>query len=428
MKLFRIIAVFIFGMSACSCLAQLESNTVERESAIRRTINRFNFATVSYFLKNDLWKFNNTFTRYGELNSSGDTDTTYNWIKKSIPLQRTDIAELCDEIERMKSNLPEKIDSLFINYLVFSIHSEGLPSDPSGFRYRVLDSFYRREGDVEAFSNYRYDLRPKLIAAWKKDLIDPDLPLEQNSRNRLIKWFKDHIVESFGLISLFVLSFLLLMRSKVKSNSKVLQNLAFDVEEKIGKLTKLLQQLKVKQDGQHRINEGNEIRFLELSEFSLAISGEDFSKLDKRVGLIENYLVQEIERTGITSTTLTTGKIKKQTSDSEKFESQQVLFFPVPDKRTGYFRTIMGKERIQGYSVYQVTIDKSNAKSAMFELIQNSQVETAALNFPELYLFHACKIQGDHTSAKRIRTIKPGNLVLDGDLWIIKEKSVICYE
>jgi hypothetical protein len=360
----------------------------------------------------------------------GDSDTTYRRIRNSIPGQLDRIRMLCDEIDsikiRMKTGLA--LENLPY-YLVYSVYTEDYSSYSSRNKFPLLNEFYGyyEKNGGKKFTNFKYQLFNKLKnSLYTKPGSGVSKPVAKDKGpGKLYTWVLKNLVWVLAVMLLFIF-YLLDITSTTNNKAEGDRQSLTGLQTSHKKTADQLSALQVKLTQQKTISERNEKRMLAFEELTAGTSALDILNLKEKVAALEKELLKVSSNKNSSAvkppdTAATNGTVTPP-------NDQQLLYFPAPDKKNGHFRVIMGKESIQGYSIYQFRIDRNNNKTAMFQLIDNPQVEAAVLNFPELYLHYACKTKGDNTTAKRIKTVKQGIALLEGDDWIIKQQAEIVYE
>ena len=395
------------------------------------TTDRFNYSFIRYVITNlstQLNDFDNLFEEYSQ--KYGDNDTTYRRIRNSIPGELGKIQMLCDQIDSIKIQLPagQTLDNLPY-YLVYSFFTENYSSYSNRSKFPLLNEFYgyfETKGGKK-FKKFKYHLFNKL----KNSLYaNPDTGVNKSGRKdreqgKFHTWILKNlmwILIGIVLVIFYLLGTVSAATNRTGSDRSSLAQLRTDHEKTEGQLSVL----QVKFTQQKIISERNEKRMLAFEEVTAGTSAQDILSLKEKVAALEKELLKISSNKN--SSEMKQPPAETANGTAPRSRNQQLLYFPAPDKKNGHFRVVMGKETIQGYSVYQFSIDRNNSKNAFFQLIDNPQVEAAVLNFPELYLHYACKTKGDNTTAKRIKTVKPGIALLEGDDWIIKEQAEIVYE
>lgn len=123
-----------------------------------------------------------------------------------------------------------------------------------------------------------------------------------------------------------------------------------------------------------------------------------------------------------------------QNSQDESRDSQEtfstrpgpIYFFAAP-AQDGSFNDRFKSVFDDGNQLYKLSIDRSG-NSGHFELLINSALYTlASTNKPD-YIDPVCEVEGGMPSSyQSTRTIRKGEVVLQGDKWQVTEKAIIKY-
>jgi hypothetical protein len=405
---------------ACCCMAQPVSDMVRR-----KLIDQYNYRLVHFSLvagTKAQEAFNDAFYNYAV--KYNIYDTTYDRVKTSIPASLYKTKAICDEIESIKSkSIPLNVKDLLPYYLAELVADEKEAGRADVFLYPQLNAFYNKRNTEqrENFKLFKVVLAKTLEYKLKK-LEGTNSNDTFSSKKTIFKRMTEWIVEHATLVVAAILILIWFVSAGASSNTDTKIRL---VNKKIDALTN--------QSGnknQQLLNERNEERLQKLEAETFAgvwaayLELKDHTdKLTARLKLIETKQPAAAEKKKETTVVLQPFVV----STSAGTVAQKKLFFPVPDKKTGHFRAVLGKDSISGYTVYQFAIDAKDVKKAAFSLIRTPQVEAAVLNFPESYLLHACDTEGTPGINKKIETITAGVAQLDGDYWTIQKKALIRY-
>ena len=94
-------------------------------------------------------------------------------------------------------------------------------------------------------------------------------------------------------------------------------------------------------------------------------------------------------------------------------------------EENGGFKVQYLTDTIQGNSCYVINITNQNAT---FKVIDNETAFKVIIDYPNDRLLPVCEVVGDSREACKIKTLTPGNLILDGDTWKLKTKAKVSYE
>jgi hypothetical protein len=415
----KITILLLLSMLCCCCLAQPLSNAVRN-----RVIDQYNYYVVHYSLVAGTQAqiaFNDAFYSYAA--KYNIYDTSYDRIKTSIPAYLQKTRALCSEIDSMKLKTDfVAYKDLLPHYLAEFAADERDSSNKHILQYPQLNTFYNKWKieKREKFAAFKEQLKRHLQSKIKKLAGKKSVNL-LSSQNKIFKRMTEWILGHATLVvaGLLVLLWFVAATASGNTNTKIAA-----VNKKIEKLAEAKSNT-----NQQLLNARNEDRLQKLEAESFAgvwaayLELKDHTdKLTARLKLIETKQPATEKKK---ETTVTLQPITSSTPTDAT--TQKKIFFPVPDKKTGHFRAVLGKDNISGYTVYQFAIDAKEDKKALFSLIKTPQVEAAVLNFPESYLLHACETEGTPGINKKIETIASGEAQLDGDYWTIQKKALIRY-
>jgi hypothetical protein len=409
--------LFIMLLLAYCCTAQRVSDMVRS-----KLIDQYNYCIIHFALvagTKAQETFNDAF--YGYALKYNIYDTTYDRIMTSIPAYLHKTKDMCKEIESMKLK-PAFVSTqeLLPHYLAEMVADEKNDSNSNEWLYPQLNGFYtkRNTEQKENFTAFKEALKRKLEQKLKGTNNDTTF----SSKNTIVKRMTEWILEHATLVVLALLVIIWLVSSGASSNTDTKIRL---VNKKIDALAE--------QSGnknQQLLNERNEERLQKLESETFAGVWAAYlelkahtDQLTARLKLIETKQPPAPEKKKETTTTFQPTAASTHAASA----TQRKLFFPVPDKKNGHFRAVLGKDNISGYTVYQFVIDAKDVTKATFSLIRTPQVEAAVLNFPESYLLHACNTEGTPGMNKKIGTIDAGVVQLEGDYWVIQKKALIRY-
>jgi hypothetical protein len=363
----------------------------------------------------------------------GISGITFDRIKSSIPATLPKTKKICAEIESIKTSfLPVTDIAVLPQYLVETAYKE---TDYSGSpKYPELDAMYRKKmaADEQSFSLFKTTLTKTLKQAVKTEASAGNgTPYSSKKKtSTMADWITEHItLVVAGIIFLIWLSYII---SSGKAETKIIvaQNKMKEiVNAEIKKYELQAVSRKAIDKNQEVLNKLNEERLQKLEDATFGGVWAAYLELKEQTG----QLLQKVKRLeakaagGKADFVSTSTATQQKTASPESDATGRQLFFPVPDKKTGQFRSVLGKDSIAGYSVYQFVIDAKDENRASFSLIKTEKVQTAVLNFPEAYLLHACEAEGVPGISKKIEPLVQGIARHEGDYWIIEQKAKIRY-
>ncbi|MFC5271722.1 hypothetical protein [Adhaeribacter terreus] len=136
--------------------------------------------------------------------------------------------------------------------------------------------------------------------------------------------------------------------------------------------------------------------------------------------------MEEENETGFTPFTLPAAAYSTDEITNGAEELQEVTFFLSKPDRNGFFwNDEVTRNFTPNRSLFELTLSDNDVKKGRFEMVMDKAQQKLALENPDLYLKPVCDISGDPASGQRLITETPGNIVLNGDQWVLVKKAKI---
>jgi hypothetical protein len=152
---------------------------------------------------------------------------------------------------------------------------------------------------------------------------------------------------------------------------------------------------------------------------------QEFEKLRKEIDIINNF-IKESQKIGIAFTQKdTVGDINKGQITSSQSDIK-VVKYSNGCEADGGFKIQNLTDDLQHNSCYVITIINHNAT---FCVIESNNAFVAITQYPDDRLLPVCDVVRENSNgASKIKTLTPGNLILEGDTWKLKTKAKVSYE
>ncbi|MBK0403794.1 hypothetical protein I5M27_12410 [Adhaeribacter sp. BT258] len=114
-----------------------------------------------------------------------------------------------------------------------------------------------------------------------------------------------------------------------------------------------------------------------------------------------------------------------QNSNATEVQPEVTLFLSKPDRNGFFWNDEVTRMFTPNRSLFTLKLADNDVKKGRFELVLDKAQQKLALENPDLYLKPVCDIAGDPATGQRLVTETPGNIVLNGDQWVLVRKAQI---
>ena len=133
-------------------------------------------------------------------------------------------------------------------------------------------------------------------------------------------------------------------------------------------------------------------------------------------------VAEEEEETDLTSYSRTTAAYQ---ADETEEQPEVTLYLSKPDRNGFFWNDEVTRNFTPNRSLFELRLAENDVKKGRFELVLDKAQQKLALENPDLYLKPVCEISGDPATGQRLVTETPGNIILNGDQWVLVKKAQI---